>query len=73
MEATGTNFVSPGNSTGYYIEKSEEPAFLQGRQASVIYGGKRIGTFGIVHPKVLKEYDIPDVCSFLELDMQSFL
>ncbi|WMV07055.1 hypothetical protein MTR67_000440 [Solanum verrucosum] len=73
MEATGTNFVSPGNSTGYYIEKSEEPAFLQGRQASVIYGGKRIGTFGIVHPKVLKEYDIPDVCSFLELDMQSCL
>ncbi|KAF3639732.1 putative phenylalanine--tRNA ligase beta subunit [Capsicum annuum] len=51
MEATGANFVSPGNSSGYYIEKSEEPALLQGRQASVIYAGKRIGTFGIVHPK----------------------
>ncbi|CAN4113829.1 unnamed protein product [Withania somnifera] len=73
MEATGTDFVTAGNSRGYYIERSEEPAFLQGRQASIIYGGKRIGTFGIVHPKVLKEFDIPDPCSFLELDMQTFL
>ena len=29
------------------------PEFLPGRQASIIYKGKRIGTFGIVHPEVL--------------------
>ncbi|OIT38597.1 phenylalanine--trna ligase beta subunit, cytoplasmic [Nicotiana attenuata] len=73
MEATGTSFVSPGDCEGYYIERSEEPAFLQGRQAKIVYKGNRIGTFGIVHPKVLKEFDIPDPCSFVELDMQSFL
>lgn len=28
------------------------PEFLQGRQASIIYKGKRIGIFGIVHPEV---------------------
>ncbi|XP_075101270.1 phenylalanine--tRNA ligase beta subunit, cytoplasmic isoform X1 [Nicotiana tabacum] len=73
MEATGTSFVSPGDCEGYYIERSEEPAFLQGRQAKIVYKGNQIGTFGIVHPKVLKEFDIPDPCSFVELDMQSFL
>lgn len=32
----------------------KEPEFLPGRQASIIYKGKRIGAFGIVHPKVRK-------------------
>ncbi|KAI7754920.1 hypothetical protein M8C21_027030, partial [Ambrosia artemisiifolia] len=60
MEVTGARSVSAGDNTGYYIELSdaikkrcfgkEEPEFLSGRQASIIYKGKPIGTFGIVHP-----------------------
>lgn len=30
----------------------QEPEFLSGRQANLIYKGKQIGTFGIVHPQV---------------------
>ncbi|KAL7094221.1 hypothetical protein ACP275_11G088600 [Erythranthe tilingii] len=37
---------------GYYILSSNEPEFLPGRQASIIYKGKQVGTFGIVHPQV---------------------
>ncbi|KAJ9560215.1 hypothetical protein OSB04_005375 [Centaurea solstitialis] len=73
MEVTGTPFVLPGDNTGYYIERSDEPEFLSGRQANIIYKGKRIGTFGIVHPQVLENFDIPDPCSFVELNLESLL
>ncbi|XP_073035766.1 phenylalanine--tRNA ligase beta subunit, cytoplasmic-like [Primulina eburnea] len=73
MEVIGTPFVAPGDKTGYYIQSSDEPEFLPGRQANVIYKGKQIGTFGIVHPQVLDNFDIPDPCSFVELDIESFL
>ncbi|KAJ9561884.1 hypothetical protein OSB04_007044 [Centaurea solstitialis] len=65
MEVTGTLFVLPGDNM--------EPEFLSGRQANLIYKGKRIGTFGIVHPQVLENFDIPDPCSFVELNVESLL
>jgi phenylalanyl-tRNA synthetase beta chain len=73
MEVMGTPFVSAGDNTGYYIQRSEEPEFLSGRQANIIYKGKRIGVFGIVHPEVLNNFDIPDPCSFVEIDVESFM
>ncbi|KAL0314184.1 UNVERIFIED_CONTAM: Phenylalanine--tRNA ligase beta subunit, cytoplasmic [Sesamum angustifolium] len=73
MEVTGTPFVSAGDGSGYYIQSSDEPEFLPGRQASIIYKGKQIGTFGIVHPQVLDNFDIPDPCSFVEVNIESFL
>ncbi|XP_022766428.1 phenylalanine--tRNA ligase beta subunit, cytoplasmic isoform X2 [Durio zibethinus] len=73
MEVMGTPFVPVGNSAGYYIELSDEPEFLSGRQAKIIYKGRRIGIFGIVHPEVLNNFDIPDPCTFLELDIENFL
>ncbi|GFZ07659.1 tRNA synthetase beta subunit family protein [Actinidia rufa] len=51
MEVIGTPFAQPGDNTGYYIERANEPEFLPGRQASIIYKGKCIGAFGIVHPE----------------------
>ncbi|KAK4483870.1 hypothetical protein RD792_011079, partial [Penstemon davidsonii] len=72
MEVTGTPFVSPGDKSGYYIQSSDEPEFLTGRQASIIYKGNQIGTFGIVHPQVLDNFDIPDPCSFVEVNIESF-
>ncbi|KAL2467624.1 putative phenylalanine--tRNA ligase beta subunit [Forsythia ovata] len=73
MEVTGTPFVSPGDETGYYIQSSDDPEFLPGRQASIMYKGKQIGTFGIVHPQVLANFDIPDPCSFVEINIENFL
>ncbi|KAE8712488.1 putative phenylalanine--tRNA ligase beta subunit [Hibiscus syriacus] len=73
MEVMGTPFVPVGDKSGYYIELSYEPEFLSGRQAKIIYKGRRIGIFGIVHPEVLNNFDIPDPCSFVELDIENFL
>ncbi|CAJ1944284.1 unnamed protein product [Sphenostylis stenocarpa] len=73
MEKNGVPFVSPGDKSGYYIERSDEPEFLAGRQARIIYKGNHAGTFGIVHPEILNNFDIPDPCSFVELNIESFL
>ncbi|KAJ6757623.1 PHENYLALANINE--TRNA LIGASE BETA SUBUNIT [Salix koriyanagi] len=73
MEVLGTPFVPIGDNTGYYIQRSDAPEFLPGRQASIIYKGKHIGDFGIVHPQVLSNFVITDPCSFLEIDMEHFL
>ncbi|OMP05794.1 Phenylalanyl-tRNA synthetase, class IIc, beta subunit, archae/euk cytosolic [Corchorus capsularis] len=72
MEVMGTPFVPVGDNTGYYIQLSDEPEFLTGRQAKIIYKGRRIGIFGIVHPEVLNNFDIPDPCSFLEIGIENF-
>ncbi|CAI0552933.1 unnamed protein product [Linum tenue] len=74
MEVMATPFVPIGDSSGYYIQRSDHAReFLPDRQASIIYKGKHIGMFGIVHPQVLKNFDIPDPCSVLELDIEPFL
>ncbi|KAH7849285.1 hypothetical protein Vadar_015592 [Vaccinium darrowii] len=73
MEVIGSPFVKSGDNAGYYVELADEQEFLPGRQASIIYKGKRIGAFGIVHPEVLNNFGIPDPCSFVELDIESFL
>ncbi|XP_043699622.1 phenylalanine--tRNA ligase beta subunit, cytoplasmic isoform X1 [Telopea speciosissima] len=73
MEVLGTPFVPIGDDIGYYIRQSDESEFLPGRQASIIFRGKHIGNFGIVHPEVLTNFDIPDPCSFMELNIESFL
>ncbi|CAK7339688.1 unnamed protein product [Dovyalis caffra] len=52
LEVMGTPFVPIGDNTGYYIQRSDATEFLPGRQASIIYKGKHIGNFGIVHPQV---------------------
>lgn len=65
--------VAPDDNTTYYLKPSDEPEFLRGTQASIIYKGKQIGTSGIVHPEVLSKFDIPDPCSYFELNIQSFL
>ncbi|XP_062116866.1 phenylalanine--tRNA ligase beta subunit, cytoplasmic [Humulus lupulus] len=72
MEVIGAPFVPLDDNTGYSIKPSNEPEYLPGRQASIIYKGNRIGTFGIVHPEVLNNFDIPDPCSFVELTIESF-
>lgn len=35
----------------------KEPEFLPGRQASITHKGKRVGTFGIVHPEVMSSFE----------------
>ncbi|CAI9102450.1 OLC1v1000725C1 [Oldenlandia corymbosa var. corymbosa] len=72
MEVTRKPFKNQ-EKIDHYIKASDEPQFLSGRQADIIYKGKKIGTFGIVHPAVLKTFDIPDPCSYVEVNLESLL
>ncbi|KAI3997769.1 hypothetical protein MKX01_007656 [Papaver californicum] len=65
-----------GDNTGYFIVASKETegtAFLPGREASIILNGKQVGTLGIVHPKVLSNFNINFPCSYMEMDVECFL
>jgi len=54
---------------GYYIKPSEDPTFFPGRRADVWLGDKKIAVLGVIHPEVLKNYEIPFPCSALEIDV----
>lgn len=73
MEVVGTPFVEEGDNSGYYIKCADNPEFLPRRQANIIFKGKQIGSFGIVHPEVLNNFDISDPCSYVELNIESLL
>ena len=67
----------------YFIRPSTLPTYFSGRQAEVVLkntsaNGEEecviIGSFGIVHPEVLANFDIQSVvCSMLELNIEPFL
>eukprot|EP01089_Gocevia_fonbrunei_P018812 TRINITY_DN6465_c0_g8_i1.p1 TRINITY_DN6465_c0_g8~~TRINITY_DN6465_c0_g8_i1.p1 ORF type:complete len:576 (+),score=127.87 TRINITY_DN6465_c0_g8_i1:43-1770(+) len=58
---------------GYSIVPSSDPAFFPGRQADVILCGKKIGIVGILHPDVIVNYELNQVCSVLEITIEPFL
>jgi phenylalanyl-tRNA synthetase beta chain len=57
----------------YSIAETEDPRFIPGRQARVIYKGDPIGIFGEVHPRVLEAWNIAMPCSAAEIDLDSLL
>jgi len=57
----------------YYLQPSEDPVFLSGRSADIILNEKKVGVIGIIHPEVLEKYEIPFLCSALEIDIEPFL
>lgn len=65
--------VAPGTPNGYYITPSNLPTFFPGRQAEVVFNGKVIGAFGIVHPEVSANFDAPYVSSLLEINIEPLL
>lgn len=62
--------VSPKD---YSIASSNLPFYFEGRQAQVLFNGQVIGHFGIVHPEVLSCFEIPNVASMLEMNIEPFL
>eukprot|EP00361_Fabrea_salina_P004489 CAMPEP_0202434162 /NCGR_PEP_ID=MMETSP1345-20130828/14503_1 /ASSEMBLY_ACC=CAM_ASM_000843 /TAXON_ID=342563 /ORGANISM="Fabrea Fabrea salina" /LENGTH=559 /DNA_ID=CAMNT_0049046757 /DNA_START=5 /DNA_END=1681 /DNA_ORIENTATION=+ len=54
----------------YRLEKSQDEAFFEGRQAQVILKNKPIGVIGIVHPEVLANFEIRYPVSAMELDVE---
>lgn len=54
-----------------------DPTYLAGHAAAIwvqVHGSaQRIGTFGILHPTVLKHFELPFPTSTLELNVEVFL
>ncbi|WPG98436.1 phenylalanine--trna ligase beta subunit [Acrodontium crateriforme] len=63
---------------GYWIEELDESTYLPGHSAAIylqIAGqkAKQIGSFGILHPTVLKHFELPFPTSTLEINAEVFL
>jgi phenylalanyl-tRNA synthetase beta chain len=57
----------------YSIAEAEDPRFITGRQARIIYKGDPIGIFGEIHPRVLESWSIAMPCSGAEIDLEYLL
>jgi phenylalanyl-tRNA synthetase beta chain len=57
----------------YQVEESEDPRFIPGRQAALLWKGARVGVFGEVHPEVLEAWGIGMPCIAGELDAEAFI
>ncbi|KAK3713027.1 phenylalanine--tRNA ligase subunit beta [Vermiconidia calcicola] len=62
---------------GYWIEEVDDSTYLAGHAAAIYLSvaGKatRIGTFGILHPRVLQKFELPFPTSTLEINVEVFL
>jgi phenylalanyl-tRNA synthetase beta chain len=61
----------------YYLNKEyelvelDDPRFIKGRSARILYKGKQVGVFGEVSPQVLENWGIqmPSTCCEIDLDI----
>jgi phenylalanyl-tRNA synthetase beta chain len=53
----------------YETEESDDPRFIPGRAAAVIFKGKPAGVFGEVHPEILENWGITVPCAAGEIDL----
>jgi phenylalanyl-tRNA synthetase beta chain len=53
----------------YKLTKSSDPAFLEGRRASITVGHKRIGVFGEIHPDVITNFQLDHPIVAFELEL----
>jgi phenylalanyl-tRNA synthetase beta chain len=57
----------------YDVEESDDPRFISGRAAAILFQGKKIGVFGEVHPAVLTHWGVTVPCTAGEFDLDSLL
>ena len=55
----------------YEVQESDDPRFIPGRTAAVIYSGKKIGVFGEIHPEVLENWGVTVPCTAGEIDLEA--
>lgn len=63
----------PVGDNGYTTHAQEDAMFLPNQSAAIQFRGATIGTMGVVHPSVLKNFGLPHVCSVVELTIEPFL
>ncbi len=59
--------------SGYAIELSQDATYFPGRQASIYLKGKKIGSFGTLHPTVLERFGIKYPVSCIELELEPLI
>ena len=79
MEVMGVAWEGAGGAGGRYgtygwveSDDGEDSTFFAGRSARVSYGGQEIGSFGVLHPEVLENFNIPFPTSALEIRLEPF-
>eukprot|EP00457_Paulinella_chromatophora_P004005 gb/GEZN01004015.1/.p1 GENE.gb/GEZN01004015.1/~~gb/GEZN01004015.1/.p1 ORF type:complete len:625 (-),score=84.71 gb/GEZN01004015.1/:174-2021(-) len=61
---------TPATTNYYTLAPSKDPAFFQNRAADIFLNHEKIGVMGTIHPSVLKNFDIPFLCSAMEIDLE---
>lgn len=57
----------------YSVCETDDPRFIIGRQAGLLYNGEKIGVFGEVSPQVLENWSITVPCYAGEINIEKFL
>lgn len=60
-------------SKDYQLEELDDPRFIKGRSAKVMYKGTQAGMFGEVHPQVLENWGIQVPCTCCEIDLDTIM
>ena len=74
MKKIGLIFNEEKADKRYTIKKSNNPIFFEDRQAEIfIQDNINIGIYGIIHPKVLKNFGIKNPVTLCEIDLQTIM
>jgi phenylalanyl-tRNA synthetase beta chain len=73
MQMLAVPLVPVGQEGEYYIMPSDLPMYFSGKQAQVSYENLCIGSFGIIHPEVMRHFEVPNVGSLFEITIEPFL
>lgn len=75
MKKIGLSFHNDKNiDNSYTIKASNNPVFFNDRQAEIIIqNGINIGIYGIIHPQVLKNFNIKNPVTLCEIDIQAVM
>jgi len=65
--------TEPGSTSGYYLRAAEDSTYFPNMTAEVVFRGSHIGSFGVLHPEVLKNYELSFPASALHIEIESFL
>ena len=53
----------------WYVEESDDEAFIEGRRADVMVKDKKVGVFGEIHPEVLERFELVNPVVGFEIDL----
>jgi phenylalanyl-tRNA synthetase beta chain len=57
----------------YSVTEADDPRYISGRCADIMYRGAKVGSLGEVHPMVLENWGIEVPCAACEIDLDTLL